>query len=44
MQHEPQGQLLRISMRLGEIELSKPFGIATYRTRGAVRDIKLRKL
>ena len=34
----------RISMRLGEIELSKPFGIATYRTRGAVREIKLRKL
>ena len=34
----------RISMRLGEIELSKPFGIATYRTRGAVRGIKLRKL
>ena len=34
----------RISMRAGEIELSKPFGIATYRTRGAVRDIKLRRL
>ena len=34
----------KISMRLGEIELSKPFGIATYRTRSAVRDIKLRKL
>ena len=34
----------RIAMRAGEIELSKPFGIATYRTRGAVRDIKLRKL
>ncbi len=34
----------RIAMRPGEIELSKPFGIATYRTRGAVRDIRLRKL
>ena len=34
----------KISMRLGEIELSKPFGVATYRTRGAVRDIQLRKL
>lgn len=34
----------KISMRAGEIELSKPFGIATYRTRGAVRGIKLRKL
>ena len=34
----------RIAMRPGEIELSKPFGIATYRTRGAVKDIRLRKL
>ena len=34
----------RITMRPGEIELSKPFGIATYRTRGAMRDIRLRKL
>ena len=34
----------RIAVRAGEIELSKPFGIATYRTRGAVRDIKLRRL
>ena len=34
----------RIAMRPGEIESSKPFGIATYRTRGAVRDIRLRKL
>ncbi len=31
-------------MRAGEIELSKPFGIATYRTRGAFRDIKIRQL
>ena len=34
----------RIARRAGEIELSKPLGIATYRTRGAVRDIRLRKL
>ena len=34
----------RIAMRPGEIELSKPFGIATYRTRSAVRDIRLRRL
>jgi sugar phosphate isomerase/epimerase len=34
----------RISMRPGEIESSKPFGIATYRTRGAIRDIRLRQL
>jgi hypothetical protein len=34
----------RIDMRPGEIESSAPFGIATYRTRGAFRDIKIRKL
>jgi sugar phosphate isomerase/epimerase len=34
----------KIEMRAGEIELSKPFGIATFRTRGALRDIKLRRL
>jgi len=34
----------KIDMRPGEIELSKPFGIATFRTRAAVRDIKLRVL
>jgi sugar phosphate isomerase/epimerase len=33
-----------IDMRPGEIELSKPFGIATFRTRAALRDIKLRTL
>jgi hypothetical protein len=33
-----------IDMRHGEIEGSKPFGIATFRTRGALRDIRLRKL
>ncbi len=34
----------RIGMRAGEIELSKPFGIATYRTRGAARGIRLRRI
>jgi hypothetical protein len=34
----------RLAMRPGEIELSEPFGIATYRTRAALKDIKLRKL
>ncbi len=34
----------KIDMRAGEIELSKPFGIATFRTRAALRDIKLRLL
>ncbi len=33
-----------ISMRLGEIELSRPFGIASFRTRAALRAITLRKL
>jgi hypothetical protein len=33
----------KISMRPGEIELSAPFGIATFRTEGALREIKLRK-
>lgn len=33
-----------ISMRPGEIELSKPFGIASFRTRAALRGIKMRKL
>jgi sugar phosphate isomerase/epimerase len=33
-----------IDMRAGEIELSKPFGLATFRTRAAYRDIKLRLL
>ena len=31
-------------MRPGEIELSIPFGLATFRTTGAMRDIKIRKL
>ena len=34
----------KIDMRAGEIELSQPFGIATFRTRAALRDIKLRLL
>jgi sugar phosphate isomerase/epimerase len=33
-----------IDMRAGEIELSRPFGIATFRTQGAVRNLKLRRL
>ncbi|MDQ3621968.1 MAG: DUF1080 domain-containing protein [Verrucomicrobiota bacterium] len=33
-----------ISMRAGEIEQSAPFGIATYQTEAAFRDIKLRAL
>jgi hypothetical protein len=34
----------KIDMRAGEIELSKPFGIATFRTQSALRDIKIRRL
>jgi sugar phosphate isomerase/epimerase len=34
----------KISMRPGEIELSQPFGVATFRTQAALREIKLRKL
>lgn len=34
----------KISMRLGEIEMSQPLGIATFRTRSALRDIKFRTL
>ena len=34
----------KIDMRPGEIELSVPFGIATFRTRAAFKEIKLRKL
>ena len=34
----------KIEMRAGEIELSKPFGIATFRTQAALRDIKIRRL
>ena len=33
-----------LEMRIGEIESSKPFGIATWRTGGAIKDIRWRKL
>jgi sugar phosphate isomerase/epimerase len=33
-----------LDMRIGEIESSKPFGIATWRTSGALKDIRWRKL
>jgi 3-keto-disaccharide hydrolase len=34
----------RISLRAGEIESSKPFGIASYQTTAALREIKLRRV
>ncbi len=34
----------RVSMRAGEIELSKPLGFAVYQTSGALRHIRLRTL
>ena len=34
----------KIGMRAGEIELSQPFGIASFRTRAAISDIRLRSL
>ena len=34
----------KITMRAGEIELSEPFGIASFRTQAALRGIKLRRL
>lgn len=34
----------KIGLRAGEIELSAPFGVATYRTRAAFRDIKIRPI
>ncbi len=34
----------RISVRPGEIELSQPWGIATWQTNGAIRDVRYRKL
>jgi len=34
----------RISLRPGDIEYSKPFGIATWQTTGALRSIKVRRL
>ncbi len=35
---------LKIAMRPGDIEMSEPLGIATWKTTGAVREIKLRKV
>ncbi len=34
----------QISLRAGEIELSKPFGLATYQTTAALRNIQVRSL
>ena len=34
----------RISLRPGDIDLSKPFGLATWQTTGAVRSIRIRPL
>ena len=33
-----------LEMRIGEIESSKPLGIATWRTSGAIKGIRWRKL
>ena len=34
----------RISLRAGDIDLSKPFGVATWQTTGALRDIRIRRI
>ena len=34
----------KITLRFGEIDLSRPLGIATYQTTAALREIKLRQL
>jgi hypothetical protein len=34
----------KVGMRIGEIEASQPLGIATFRTKAALREIKFRKL
>jgi sugar phosphate isomerase/epimerase len=34
----------KISMRPGEIEISQPFGLTSFRTKAALRDIRFRKL
>lgn len=34
----------RLTVRPGEIELSQPWGIATWQTTGAIRDVRYRKL
>ncbi len=35
---------VEVSLRPGEIELNKPFGIATWSTTGEIRDLRLRRL
>src|SRR5712691_879734 len=34
----------KISLRPGDIDMSKPFGLATWQTSGALRDIKIRRI
>jgi hypothetical protein len=34
----------KISLRAGDIESSKPFGIASYQTTAALREIRLRRV
>ena len=34
----------KISLRPGDIDMSKPFGLATWQTTGALRDIKIRRI
>lgn len=34
----------RVSMRPGEIEIAKPFGISTYATTAQIKDVRLKKL
>src|SRR2546427_800151 len=34
----------KISLRPGDIDLSKPFGLATWQTTGALRDIRIRRV
>ena len=34
----------KISLRPGEIELSKPFGLASWQTTAALREIKMRRV
>jgi hypothetical protein len=35
---------LKITIRYGDIEMSEPLGIATWKTTGAVREIKIRQI
>jgi type 1 glutamine amidotransferase len=34
----------KIALRPGDIDLSKPFGVATWQTTGALRDVKIRRI